>query len=109
MKDIFTPETGAARLDVDTSSDRVALPKGVNTTVGTTVRVFVDGLYPVFVNFGSSTVTATIGADKAEGTGIPCAAGRETGFRLKSGVTHMAAICDTGGSGKAYVTMGDGI
>ena len=109
MTDLFTPETGAARLDVDTSSDRVALPKAVNPTAGTTVRVFVEGTDTVFVNFGTVAVTATIGADKAVGTGIPCAGGRETGFRLKDGsATYIAAITAAGTS-TIYVTMGDGI
>jgi len=110
MTDIFTPETGAARLDVDTSSDSVALPKAVNATVGTTIRVYNEGPGTAFVNFGGSDVTATIGADKATGTGIPVAAGRETGFRLKNALaTHMAAICDTGDTAQLFVTMGDGI
>ena len=110
MTDIFTPETGATRLDVDTSSDSVALPQGVNGTAGTTVRVYNEGPGTAFVNFGASNVTATIGADKATGTGIPVAAGRETGFRLKTAsVTHIAAICDTGDTAQLFITMGDGI
>lgn len=110
MTDIFTPETGAVRLDVDATTDNVALPKAVNATAGTTVRVYNEGPNTAFVNFGISDVTATIGADKATGTGLPCAAGRETGFRLKTAtVTHLAAICDTGDTAQLFITMGDGI
>jgi len=109
MTTLFAPAGLTTRLDVDATTDSVALPGAVNPPTGATVRVFNNGSNECFVAFGSSIVTATLGADKATQTGIPLAAGRETGFRLTSAVTHIAAICNSGETTTIYVTMGDGI
>src|SRR5690606_2095422 len=109
MTTLFAPSGATARLDVDGTTDRVALPETVYAARGATVRVFNNGTNECFVNFGGSSVTATLGNDKATQTGIPIAAGRESGFRLTTDATYIAAICNSGETTTIYVTMGDGI
>lgn len=107
MNGLFSPVGTTQRRDITTTAERFALA-GLGLMVGGTARLFVDGTDLVFIAFGDSLIDAAVPADNAGATGMPIAAGRETGVTVPSGATHLSAICASG-SAKVYVTSGSGI
>lgn len=98
-----SPGTTAA-LAATQASARIPLPD----PAAETVRLFVVGAGNVFIEFGNSSVAATIPAGAAKGS-VPIAGNRETGFSLNVGKhSHIAAICPTGETATVYVTCGTG-
>lgn len=87
-------------------SSRLALGSSAGQS-GKVVRIFNDGSVPVFVAPGGPTVNAVIPAGGTKGA-MPIAPGRETGFTLAGGQTHLAFITATG-TAAVYVTQGAGI
>jgi len=107
MNGLFSPVGTTQRLDITTTQERFALA-GLGLMVGGTARLFVDGSDLVFIAFGDSAVVAAVPADNGGATGMPIAAGRETGVTVPGGATHLSVICASG-SAKVYVTSGSGI
>lgn len=107
MNGLFSPVGTTQRLDIATTQERFALA-GLGLMVGGTARLFVDGTDIVFIAFGDSTIVAAVPADSAGATGMPIAAGRESGVTVPGGATHLSVICGSG-SAKVYVTAGAGI
>ena len=60
-----------------------------------------------YVNFGGSTVTATVPSG-ATGGSVPIGPGETAGFSLGAGQTYAAAIC-VAGTPILYFTPGDGL
>lgn len=107
MTNLFAFGGNTYRLDLSTTSDSLAIPD-MNLPEGKTVRVYVEGTGPAFIAFGPSTVTAAIAAADGNANGIPLAGGRESGFTVRNGATHIAGITATG-TASLYITVGDGI
>jgi hypothetical protein len=81
---------------------------GSTAQEGKVVRIFNDGTVPVFVAPGGSTVNAVIPVSGGATGAMPIAPGRETGFTLAGGQTHLAFITASG-TATVYVTQGRGI
>jgi len=95
----FTPnKAGTVSVSASTSSGSVSL----GSTVRHQVRVHNAGTGLVFVEFGTSAVTA------ATTTGIPLAAGATEVFTVSQTDTHMAAITASG-TATVYATPGLGV
>ncbi len=94
-------------LAVTSSSARMALDESA-AQAGSVVRIYVDGSVPVFVAPGGSSVTASIATTGTAANGMPLCPGRETGFTLAGGQTHLAFITSSG-TATVYVTQGRGI
>ena len=106
---LFKIKSTTVRLDVSTTSDRVLLSKLFSDGSDLTLRIFNAGTYPAFIELGGNTVVATVGTNKGAGS-FPVAPGRETGISVQgSAKTYLAAICDTGGTAKLFITVGEGI
>lgn len=87
-----------------TSQDASPTPQGFGTYVGGfTVRVVNSGTKTAFLNFGGSSVTATVAA------GVPILAATVAKFTLNPKSTTMAAICGGSDSTTLYATTGQGI
>ncbi len=95
---VFQNNGGTVNLAVTTSTGSVALT-GVGS--GGTVRLLNTGTTIMFVNFGTSAVTATTAA------GMPLQPGIPEAFAVGSSITHVAAITASG-SGTLYATTGLG-
>jgi hypothetical protein len=96
----FRP-VASANLSLTTSSDRVSLPGTFQSVQKRTVRLFNDGLVPAFVEFGSSTVTASTTTSMA----LP--AGWAELFYPPESATHVAGITASG-TATLRVTTGEG-
>ncbi len=96
--DLFTPVTGGTtKITLATSTAAVAL-----TTKGDQVRVYnSDATNIAFINFGDSTVTATLT------TSLPIGPGQVAGFTIGSAATHVATI-SAAGTPIVYISRGDG-
>lgn len=103
---LFTPETQATvTITSGTSTGRVALTVKANAT---SVRVKnIDATNIAYVNFGDSTVTATLPSG-ATGGSVPIGAGETAGFSLPPGTTHAASICSAG-TPVVFFTPGNGV
>ena len=107
MNRLFTPVGTTQRRDIATTAERFALA-GLGLVPGGVARLFIDGTDLVFIAFGDVTIDAAVPADNGAATGMPIAAGRETGLTVPGGATHVSVICASG-SAKVYVTAGDGL
>lgn len=107
MADLFAFGGNTEALDVTAVSARMTLDESAGQA-GKVVRIFVDGDVAVFVASGGAAVNAVIAASGASASGMPLAPGRETGFTLAGGQTHLAFITEAG-SATVYVTQGFGI
>lgn len=97
--DIFTPGPAATKtLSANTTSSRVAL-HGVGN--GATVRVTNNGGDVAFIEFGDSTVAATVAAS------MPILPGSAEMFSVPGAFTHVAAIT-AAGTAPLYFTTGQG-
>jgi hypothetical protein len=67
----------------------------------------IDADNVAYINFGGSTVEATVPAGATPGS-IPIGAGETAGFSVPEGTTHAAAIC-TAGTPIVYFTPGNGV
>lgn len=97
----FSPNLATVTLSVTTSSATTALGAGTGGAGGIKVRVCSVGSATAFLQFGDSTVTASVL------TSIPITSGDIEVFTFGPNVTHVAAI--TGAStATVYVTPGHG-
>lgn len=103
---LFTPATQATvSITSATSTANVAL--GSTKGAFNVVRIVnVDTANIAFVNFGISTVTATLPSGATAGS-IPIGPGETAGFSISPTVTHVAAICSAG-TPIVYITPGNG-
>jgi ABC-type Fe3+ transport system substrate-binding protein len=102
---LFTPRTqGTVSITSAVTTANVALTMGG----GNQVRVKnIDATNIAYVNFGASTVAATVPSGSTGGS-IPIGAGETAGFTVPNGTTHAAAIC-TAGTPIVYFTPGQGV
>lgn len=96
--DVFQNNGSTVNLTAGTTTGSIAL-SGVGT--GGTVRVLNTGTVTVFINFGTSAVTATLAA------GIPIPPNVPEAFCVGASITHMAAITASG-TAVTYATTGQG-
>lgn len=98
----FAPAQGAStqNIAVTSSSQSYALsPAGIGYR---SIRVVNTGTIPIFIAFGTSTVTASLS------TSMPIQPASVELFTLDQDVTHIAVIAS--GTGPAlYTTIGQGI
>lgn len=95
----FQANGATVNLAVTTSTGSVALT-GVGN--GGNVRVYNAGSATIFINFGTSTVTATTAA------GIPIPSGAIEIYSVGASITHVAAITASS-TATAYFTTGQGV
>lgn len=99
----FSPSPASTvNIDVSASSQRVAVP----ARVGGTFRIMNNGTATVWVEFGNSSVTASMT------TGFPVAPGAIEVLRCQNtsdGSGIYAAAIAAAATGKIYFTPGDGI
>lgn len=94
----FGPVGNTVNLAVTGTTDRVAVTRsGIGTQ---SIRVLNIGTQTVFINIGSSTVTAALA------TSMPVFPGTVETFLLKNDQTHVAAIASAAGS-TIYITTGE--
>lgn len=102
---LFTPKTqGTVSITCSTSTANVALvPLG-----GNQVRIKnIDATNIAYVNFGISTVTASLPNGATPGS-MPIGAGETAGVSIPIGTTHAAAI-SSAGTPVVYFTPGNGL
>lgn len=90
---LFAPNTqGTVSISSAVTTARVALaPKGA-----TQLRVKnIDATNIAYINWGDSTVTATVPSGGTGGS-VPIGAGETAGFTIPIGTTHVASICSAG-------------
>lgn len=90
---LFSPKTqGTVSITNSTSTAAVALvPLGSRQ-----VRVKnIDTVNTAYINFGTSTVTATLPSGATPGS-MPIGPGETAGFTITADVTHAASICSAG-------------
>lgn len=105
---LFAPSPGeTVAFDVTATTDRIALPSG--TENGATVRVMNTGDGYVFIEWGDSSVEASVPTDGGAASSMPIAPTRESGFTIRGNPTHLAAICPASETATIYVTVGRGI
>jgi hypothetical protein len=96
----FAPQTNTVNVAVNNTSTSVALGSSLSQ-YGPNVRVYNNSSQTVFVQFGSSTVTAAVA------TSLPMAPNSVEVFTL-SGGTYLAVIASAAG-GTVYATLGEGV
>lgn len=97
----FTPVVATVTLAVTGTTGSVAL--GTQPSQGgCEVRVVNAGTATIFINFGTSAVTA------ATASSMPVLAGGAEVFSLNPSVTHVAAITASG-TATLYATLGCGL
>ena len=105
---LFSPKTqGTVTITSAVTTANVAL--GI-AAIGpqTIVRVKnIDATNATFINFGTSSVTATLPSGGTGGS-MPIGPGETAGFTIGPTVTHVAAIC-AAGTPIVYFTPGEGI
>lgn len=97
---VFSPTGSTVNLAVTNSTGSVALPQAGNKGLWN-VRVNNLGSATVFINFGTSAVTATTAA------GMPITAAAPEVFSVPDGATHVAAITASG-TATVYFTASTG-
>jgi len=107
MAELFAFGGNTEALAVTSISGRMTLDETA-AQAGKVIRIFNDGSVPVFVAPGGATVVAVIATTGTAASGMPIAPGRETGFTLAGGQTHLAFITASG-TATVYVTQGSGI
>lgn len=102
---LFTPKTqGTVTITSAVTTASVALGLGSGQRV---VRIKnIDATNIAYVNFGSSTVTATLPSGGTGGS-MPIGAGETAGVTVPEGTTHAASICSAG-TPIVYFTPGNG-
>lgn len=92
--DTFTPKAaGTTSITSAVTTAAVALTKPSSATA---VRVKnIDGTNIAYVNFGISTVTATVPSGATPGS-MPVGPGESILIGVAEGVTHAASICTAG-------------
>ena len=98
--EIFTMQGATVTRTVTTTTASVALttrPEG-----GGSVRVFNLGPNKAFIEFGTSTIEATVAAS------MPIPSGGVEVFELGPKITHVAAISAAAESATIYCTNGQG-
>lgn len=100
----FTPTANNVILNNVNATASVALGVAAGSRGGYSVRVVNDSNMTLFINFGTSTVTAV--ADQ----GIPIKSGAPAEvFSIGTAITHVAAVSGTGAStGKINFQIGQG-
>jgi hypothetical protein len=103
---LFAPKAqGTTSITSGVVSARVALTKPAAAMV---IRVKnIDTTDIAYINFGDSTVVATVPAGATPGS-MPIGPGETGGFSVPEGTTHVAAIC-TAGTPIVYFTPGNGV
>lgn len=101
---LFTPKTtGTTSITSAVTTAAVALvPSGQHQFAVTNA----DTSNIAFVEFGISTVTATVPSGATPGS-MPILPGQTRGISIAPGVTHAASICSAG-TPIVYFTPGDG-
>jgi hypothetical protein len=99
MIDLMNIENYPDKLSFDTASKRIALTgaQGAPRKIVITNRSSFDA----FLVVGKADVVATL-------SGTVVLAKNSVSFNLNAGITHIAAITDSG-SGDLYIQVGDGI
>jgi hypothetical protein len=103
---LFTPKAqGTTSITSAVTTASVVLTK---PAAATTIRIKnIDTTNVAYVNFGDSTVVATVPAGATPGS-MPIGPGETAGVTVPEGTTHAAAIC-TAGTPIVYFTPGNGI
>ncbi len=103
---LFTPNpTLTLAYASTTSTSTAALP---TTAIGHQLRIKnTDSVNTAFINFGLSTVTATIPSGTTPGS-MPIGPGETIGISRSADWTHMAVIA-VAGTPTVYVTPGRGV
>lgn len=97
----FAPKAAATvNIDVSAVSQAVALGAVLGETQ---IRVMNNGSATVWINFGVSTVTATLAA------GIPIGPGVTEVLTIRTGAAPYVAAIAAAASGKIYFTPGSGV
>jgi hypothetical protein len=96
---IFTPIGATVNIAATGTSGAVALSAVTNQS--RSVRVRNKSAVEMFIEFGASTVAATLAAS------VPVGPGATEWFEIGGAVTHVAAITE-GGTGTIYFTEGRG-
>jgi hypothetical protein len=104
---LFTGKTqGSVSIPATAASARVALSK---PAAATAIRVKnIDAANACFINFGNSTVVATVPAGAVPGS-MPIGPGETAGFSVPENTTHVAAICSGAGTATIYFLPGWGV
>jgi len=99
---LFTPKA-AGTVSITTSGASQSVALGVVGGGSRQIRVKnIDTTNLVFINFGTSVVTASLA------TGVPIGPGETAGFTIADDTTHVAAIAG-GGTPVIYFTPGYGV
>ena len=102
---LFTPEVQAT-VSITCAVTTANVSLGAKPSRAVRVKN-VDATNIAYVNFGSSSVTATVPSGSTGGS-VPIGAGETAGFSLGPGQTYAAAIC-TAGTPLVFFTPGDGL
>jgi hypothetical protein len=102
---LFTPKAqGTTSITSAVTTARVLLTKPSSAMQ---IRVKnIDATNIAYVNFGDSTVVATVPSGATPGS-MPIGAGETAGFTVPEGTTHAASIC-TAGTPIVFFTPGNG-
>ena len=100
----FIPNGNTVNIDVSAASQAVLIGN-LPAASGDTIRIQNNGTATVWVNFGPSTVTASLT------TSMPVPAGAIEVMTLPHNSTNIvyAAVIAAGATGKIYFTPGSGI
>lgn len=101
----FTPEAAkTVNIDVADTTANVKIWDGEKPVRTGSVRIYNDGSATAWINFGSSSVTATTT------TGMPVASGVTEVVEVNdNGVDLYVAAIAAGATGKIYFTPGEGV
>lgn len=103
---LFTPKAqGTTSITSAVTTANVLLTK---PAASMQIRVKnIDTTNVAYINFGNSTVVATVPAGATPGS-MPIGPGETAGVSVPEGTTHVAAIC-TAGTPIVYFTPGNGV
>lgn len=105
MNRAFTPlAAGTKRLAATSTSARIALAKSDEPEI----EITNDGPDPVYVEVGTSSVTATAPVAAGAAGSYPILAGQSKVIRNIRKGTYIAAICDTGDTADVFFSSGEG-
>jgi hypothetical protein len=103
---LFTPKAqGTTSIAATATTARVLLSK---PAASMQIRIKnISTTDVVYVNFGDSTVVATIPSGSTGGS-MPIGAGETAGVTVPEGITHVAAIASVAGPTTVFFTPGNG-
>ena len=104
----FPIDAPTVRLSATASTSRVALPTAAAGAVHENVRIVNHGPYAAFVNAGDSGVNAALPTGTPAQDNTPLLPGSDVVFSLPGGVTHIAAICASGGTATLDISTAEG-